>query len=171
MVNYRAARLDAVFSALADPTRRGILAALVGGGRPVTELARPFDMSLPGFMKHLDVLEDAGLVEREKEGRVVNCMLTAGPMREARDWLERYRLFWEARLDALERYLSRGIGPLPLKARGALPAPPHDRDVEPLTDKESKPWMQSRKSPRSRSSASSRPRRTRSGARSRNPRR
>ena len=72
MVKYSSGALDAVFSALADPTRRGILATLAGGERSVTELAVPYGMSLPGFMKHLRILEDAGLVLREKEGRVVN---------------------------------------------------------------------------------------------------
>jgi DNA-binding transcriptional ArsR family regulator len=140
MVNYNDGRLDAVFSALSDPTRRGILAALAGGGRPVTSLAQPFDMSLPGFMKHLRILEDAGLLEREKEGRVVNCMLAAGPMREAVEWLERYKAFWEERLDALARYL----------------------------EQENEPWPPSEKNRRSRSSASSKPPRKKSGARSRN---
>jgi DNA-binding transcriptional ArsR family regulator len=143
MVNYNDGRLDTVFSALSDPTRRGILAALAGGERPVTGLAEPYGMSLPGFMKHLRILEDAGLLEREKEGRVVNCTLSAGPMREAMEWLERYQAFWEERLDALARYL----------------------------EKEEQPWPQSRKNRPSRSSASSRPPRKRSGARSRSRKR
>jgi len=139
MVNYSDRRLDAVFAALADPTRRGIVAALAGGERSVTELAGPYGMSLPGFMKHLRILEDAGLLEREKAGRVVSCTLTAGPMEEAMNWLERYKAFWEERLDALARYL----------------------------EKEKQPWPQSPKNRRSPSSAGSRPHRKRSGARSR----
>ena len=82
MVKYNDAALDRVFAALADPTRRGILAALAAGSGPVSELAQPFGMSLPGFVKHLRVLEDAGLVAREKTGRVVTCELSAAPLRE-----------------------------------------------------------------------------------------
>jgi DNA-binding transcriptional ArsR family regulator len=100
-------QLDRIFGALADPTRRGILAALARGPQPVGELSRPFAMSLPGFMKHLDVLEQAGLLARSKEGRVVTCRLEPEPMREADAWLAHYRQFWEARLDALDRYLQQ----------------------------------------------------------------
>ena len=105
MVNYLDPRLDAVFSALADPTRRGILAALANGSRPVSSLAHPFELSLPGFMKHLHILENAGLDEREKQGRVVTCTLSAGPLRNAAEWIAFYQQFWEARLDALSRDL------------------------------------------------------------------
>jgi len=105
MVKYSEDSLDAVFAALADPTRRGVVKLLAGGSRPVTELSRPFRMSLPGFMKHLGILEEAGLIKREKEGRVVNCTLSAGPMKGASEWLTRYREFWERRLDALARFL------------------------------------------------------------------
>ncbi|OGA09603.1 MAG: transcriptional regulator [Betaproteobacteria bacterium RIFCSPHIGHO2_12_FULL_69_13] len=97
--------LDAVFAALADPTRRRVLASLSAGNLPVTELAGPHDMSLPGFMKHLRVLENAGLIGCSKEGRVVRCTLSAGPMREAAVWLARYEKFWTEKLDALGRYL------------------------------------------------------------------
>jgi DNA-binding transcriptional ArsR family regulator len=97
--------LDAVFAALADPTRRDVLASLGEGSLAVTELAAPHDMSLPGFMKHLRVLENAGLIECSKEGRVVRCSLEAAPMREAAVWLSRYEKFWTERLDALGRYL------------------------------------------------------------------
>jgi DNA-binding transcriptional ArsR family regulator len=99
--------LDKVFWALSDSTRRQVLGALEGGGATVTELAAPHGMSLPGFMKHLKVLEDAGLVVRNKEGRVVSCELAAQPMQEAAMWLSRYEKFWSARLDALGRYLYR----------------------------------------------------------------
>jgi DNA-binding transcriptional ArsR family regulator len=105
MVKYSDEPLDAVFAALADPTRRQVVKVLSSGSRPVTELARPFPMSLPGFMKHLQILEDAGLIEREKEGRVVSCTLSAAPMKKASGWLDDTREFWEKRLDALARFL------------------------------------------------------------------
>ncbi|MDP3759455.1 MAG: metalloregulator ArsR/SmtB family transcription factor [Ramlibacter sp.] len=97
--------LDQVFSALSDATRRDVLRQLGQGGATVTELAQPHGMSLPGFMKHLRVLEDAGLVTRFKEGRVVRCELAAKPMQEAAMWLAHYEKFWNERLDALGRYL------------------------------------------------------------------
>ncbi|WP_298932305.1 helix-turn-helix transcriptional regulator [uncultured Ramlibacter sp.] len=99
------ATLDKVFWALSDVTRRQVLQTLEQGGSTVTELAGPHGMSLPGFMKHLRVLEDAGLVTRSKEGRVVSCELAAQPMQEAAMWLSRYSKFWNDRLDALGRYL------------------------------------------------------------------
>jgi DNA-binding transcriptional ArsR family regulator len=105
MVKYSDEPLDAVFAALADPTRRQVVKLLASGSRPVTELARPFPMSLPGFTKHLQILEDAGLITREKAGRVVSCTLSAAPMKKASDWLAYYHEFWEKRLDALARFL------------------------------------------------------------------
>ena len=107
MVKYDDAVLDRVFGALADPTRRGVLEALGQGGegRTISELAAPYGMSLPGFMKHLAVLETAGLIARSKEGRVVRCELDAAPMQEAAMWMARYQRFWSERLDALGRYL------------------------------------------------------------------
>src|SRR6267142_2900110 len=105
MVKYSDDPLDTVFTALADPTRRQVVKVLASGSRPVTELARPFPMSLPGFMKHLQILEHAGLIKREKEGRVVSCTLSAEPMKKASDWLAYYHEFWEKRLDALARVL------------------------------------------------------------------
>lgn len=105
MVKYSDPELDAVFAALADATRRGILESLSGGDLAVTELAAPYAMSLPGFMKHLRVLEDAGLVSRSKEGRVVSCALQARPMKEASVWMARYEKFWTDKLDSLARYL------------------------------------------------------------------
>ena len=105
MVKYADEELDAVFAALADSTRRGILESLSRGDLAVSELAAPHRMSLPGFMKHLRVLEDAGLVSRTKEGRVVSCALEAGPMKEASVWMSRYEKFWTEKLDALARYL------------------------------------------------------------------
>lgn len=97
--------LDAVFAALSDPTRRAVLHTLEQGGRSVGELAEPHGMSLPGFMKHLRVLEDAGLVSRAKQGRVVNLLISPEPMQEAAVWLSRYQKFWSQRMDALGRYL------------------------------------------------------------------
>ncbi len=105
MVKYSDAQLDAVFAALADPARRGILETLSDGDLAVTELAAPHDMSLPGFMKHLRVLEDAGLVTRNKEGRVVSCALSAAPMKDASSWMSRYEKFWSEKLDSLARFL------------------------------------------------------------------
>jgi DNA-binding transcriptional ArsR family regulator len=105
MVKYSETELDAVFAALADSTRRDILESLSGGNLAVSELAAPHEMSLPGFMKHLRVLEDAGLVTRTKEGRVVSCTLSARPMKEASVWMGRYEKFWTEKLDSLARYL------------------------------------------------------------------
>src|SRR5437868_14090442 len=106
MVKYSDDALDTVFAALADKTRRGILETLSqGNDLAVSELARPHDMSLPGFMKHLRVLEDAGLIARSKEGRVVSCELSAAPMQAAAAWISRYEKFWTEKLDSLARYL------------------------------------------------------------------
>jgi DNA-binding transcriptional ArsR family regulator len=105
MVQNTHATLNRVFAALADPTRRHVLEALGGGSVAVSELAQPHGMSLPGFMKHLRVLEAAGLIARNKEGRVVSCELSAAPMREAAAWMQRYEKFWTEKLDSLERYL------------------------------------------------------------------
>jgi DNA-binding transcriptional ArsR family regulator len=107
MVNYSQGRLDAVFGALADPTRRAVLAALRRGERSVSELAQPFEMSLPGFIKHVSILADAGLIERRKNGRVVSCQLKDGAMKSALDWLERHEEFWNARLDRLSAFLEQ----------------------------------------------------------------
>jgi DNA-binding transcriptional ArsR family regulator len=106
MVYYRKPDLDRTFAALADPTRRALLARLSEKeDLSVSELAKPFAMSLPAVMKHLDVLSDAGLVGREKNGRIVSCRLRAEPMREANDWLNRYQKFWTERLDRLAAFL------------------------------------------------------------------
>jgi DNA-binding transcriptional ArsR family regulator len=116
--------LDAVFAALADGTRRAVLQALDEGPRSISELAAPHGMSLTGFMKHLRVLEEAGLIVREKEGRVVSCTLSPTPMREAAIWLSRYEKFWTERLDALARYLyhEEEVHPWPSKQKTALPS-------------------------------------------------
>jgi DNA-binding transcriptional ArsR family regulator len=98
--------LDHTFAALADPTRRAMLARLAEGETSVTELARPFEISLPAVSKHLRVLERAGLVARRKQGRVHRCRLVAGPMQDAAAWMGHYRSFWEERFEALDRYLA-----------------------------------------------------------------
>ena len=107
MVKYRSDHLSDVFSALADPTRRAILARLALGETTVGDLAEPFEMSLPAVSKHLGVLEAAGLIERERHGRLRRCQLNAGPMKDAADWIARYRAFWEGRFDALAEYLDQ----------------------------------------------------------------
>jgi DNA-binding transcriptional ArsR family regulator len=102
MVKYQTSDMDRTFSALADPTRRYVLARLKDEpGLSVSELARPFSLKLPGMMKHLDVLSDAGLVTRTKIGRTVSVHLSAGPMQEAMAWLQRYERFWTVSLDRL----------------------------------------------------------------------
>ena len=106
MVKYRDSELDSIFHALADTTRRGILARLAHGNAVVTELAEPFDMSLPAISKHLGVLEKAGLIQRHKDGRIRRCELNAGPLESAAEWIKFYRQFWEARFDSLENYLN-----------------------------------------------------------------
>jgi DNA-binding transcriptional ArsR family regulator len=98
-------RLSATFAALADPTRRAILARLASGKTSVTELAEPFEMSLPAISKHLKVLEHAGLIARSREGQWRPCRLEAGPLKGAAEFLERYRRFWEESFDRLDDYL------------------------------------------------------------------
>ena len=98
--------LSATFSALADPTRRAILARLVDGEAPVTELAAPFEMSMPAVSKHLKVLERAGLIERSRHAQWRPCRLAPEPLKEVADWVERYRQLWEERLGRLDDYLS-----------------------------------------------------------------
>jgi DNA-binding transcriptional ArsR family regulator len=106
MVYYPANPLDRTFAALADPTRRALLAHLESRDCvTVSELARPFAMSLPAVMKHLDVLSDAGLIARSKVGRAVTCRLTAGPMEDAMQWLNRYQRFWTEQLDRLAAFV------------------------------------------------------------------
>jgi DNA-binding transcriptional ArsR family regulator len=107
MVNYQTATLDRTFAALADPTRRALLARLDDEeqGLTVSELARPFPVSLPAIMKHLDVLSDAGLIERSKSGRSVTCQLKAAPMEQAMNWLAHYQRYWTEQLDRLAAFL------------------------------------------------------------------
>jgi DNA-binding transcriptional ArsR family regulator len=104
MVTSSAARLDRIFAALADPTRRAILDRLRQGETTVGELARPFAMSRPAISKHLDVLEEAGLVMRVPEGRVNWCVLDGEALVEAMAWMERYRRHWAEQLSSLARY-------------------------------------------------------------------
>ncbi len=100
-------RLSATFSALADPTRRAILARLVLGETSVSDLAKPFDMSLPAVSKHLKVLERAGLIARGREAQWRPCRIEPGALRGVDDWLERYRKLWEERFDRLDDYLRK----------------------------------------------------------------
>ena len=97
--------LSATFAALADPTRRAILARLASGECSVTELAEPFEMSMPAVSKHLRVLERAGLIARGREAQWRPCRIEPGPLKDVADWTERYRHIWEQRFDRLESYL------------------------------------------------------------------
>jgi DNA-binding transcriptional ArsR family regulator len=103
VTNFR--RLDSVYAALADHTRRAILARLAVGESTVGALAKPFAISRPAISKHLRVLEGAGLVRRTRDGRVSRCRLDPKPLKDAADWVERYRAHWEERLDRLDDYL------------------------------------------------------------------
>jgi DNA-binding transcriptional ArsR family regulator len=98
-------QLSTTFAALSDPTRRAILARLLSGEHSVTELAQPFDMSMPAISKHLRVLERAGLIARRKDAQWRRCRIDAGPLKEVANWTERYRHIWEERLDRLDQYL------------------------------------------------------------------
>jgi DNA-binding transcriptional ArsR family regulator len=107
MVEYHQDALNRVFSAVADPTRRAILQVLAQGSATISEIARPFPVSLNAVSKHVMVLERAGLVHRKIQGRVHLCSLEPRPLREATEWLDYYRQFWEVRLDAFARYVAR----------------------------------------------------------------
>ena len=113
MVNYCDNHLDRVFKALADPTRRAIVERLTRGQALVTDLAAPFDMSLPAISKHLNVLESAGLLVREKHGRERHCSLDPAPLQQASSWIELYRHFWGQRLDKLADLLESRARPEP----------------------------------------------------------
>ena len=113
MVKYNDEQLDQIFRALADPTRRAIMQRLIQGDALVTDLARPFDMSLPAITKHLNVLESAGLLIREKRGRERHCSLNAEPLQQASGWIEVYRQFWEQRLDKLAQLFEARDKPKP----------------------------------------------------------
>jgi DNA-binding transcriptional ArsR family regulator len=106
MVKYSDADLDKIFSALSDPTRRGILERLSSGRASVTQLVEPLEISFPAVSRHLNVLKEAGLIETKKDGRVHWVHLRSGPLKDAVAWLDRYEKFWNARLDALDRTVS-----------------------------------------------------------------
>jgi len=109
--------LTQTFSALADPTRRAILARLATGAATVGELAEPFDMSLPAVSRHLKVLTEAGLIERSTEAQWRRCTLRGEGMREAADWIEFYRRFWEQQFDKLDEFLKRTAPAKPTKGK------------------------------------------------------
>ena len=120
MVNSRTQQLDETFFALSDPTRRAMLARLAGGDTTVAELAEPFKVSPPAISKHLRVLERAGLLEQQREGRVRRCHLRAEPLREAAEWVATYRQFWDGSLDRLKQFLEQvqpGEGPKKRKGK------------------------------------------------------
>ena len=107
MVKYNSNSLDLTFAALSDPTRRAILERLSEGDSTVLEIAKPFSMSLPAISKHLKVLEKAGLLKRQVDGRIHRCRLDSEPMKDASAWIEKYRKFWEQQFDALSEYLEK----------------------------------------------------------------
>jgi DNA-binding transcriptional ArsR family regulator len=100
-------QLSVIFAALADPTRRAILARLADGDATVTELAEPFSISLPAISRHLKVLQHAGLISRSRSGQWLSSTLEAAPLKEATEWMERYRQFWDASFDRLDAHLRR----------------------------------------------------------------
>lgn len=106
MVKYLTSSIDKTLSALSDPTRRAIVERLATGNHSVLQIAKPFNMSLPAVSKHLKILENAGLVNREVNGRVHTLSLVAEPMKNAIDWLNKYRVFWEGQLDSLTHFLN-----------------------------------------------------------------
>ena len=111
MVNRQSEALDLAFAALADPSRRAIVARLADSELTVGEIARPLPMSLPAVSKHLGILERAGLIARRREGRVHHLRLLPGGLSPAEDWIARHRAFWESRFDALEKYLRETPAP------------------------------------------------------------
>ena len=132
--------LSHTFSALADPTRRAILARLSLGELSVTELAEPFEMSMPAVSKHLKVLERAGLIARSREAQWRRCRLDAAPLREVCDWLEGYRSFWEQSLDRLDAYLTQ------IQAQRKAEPQMAQRKAEPqMAQRKAKPQMTQRK--------------------------
>ena len=163
MVYYNSARLDRVFQGLADPTRRAILTRLAEGDKTISELASRFDMSLPAVSKHVRVLERAGLARIEREGRSRRTILVGAPLREARDWIERYRRFWEFQFDRLEAFLDESD---PSGAGG-------EARTSTTTEVEGTAWPRRRgpKGKRSKSGARSRRPRSASSTRGRAPKR
>jgi len=141
MVNYQSSALDRTFAALADPTRRALLARLEQEKEEsltISELAKPFPVSLPAIMKHLDVLSDAGLIQRTKTGRSVACRLTPGPMEQAMEWLARYERYWTEELDRLAAFLEKDRWT-------ASPASPSSAASTPRRKKSTKPGRSPRK--------------------------
>jgi DNA-binding transcriptional ArsR family regulator len=133
MVNYQIPTLDRTFAALADPTRRALLARLdKDQSLTVSELAQPFPVSLPAIMKHLDVLNEAGLIVRNKSGRSVTCRLTPAPMEQAMNWLAHYQKYWTEQLDRLAAFLEDDQWQL-------TPASPSSVDSKPRRKRSSRP--------------------------------
>jgi DNA-binding transcriptional ArsR family regulator len=126
MVDKDSGRLDAVFQALADPTRRAMLRDLATHPRTVSELAAPFDISLAGASKHIQVLERAGLIQREIQGRVHTCRIDARPLHAGAEWIRHYERFWNQKLDALEALL-RAEDAVKAKARSTAKPQPKSR--------------------------------------------
>ena len=137
MVKY-SATLDSTFGALADPTRRAILASLMLGEASMSDLAGPHRMSLPAVMKHVRVLQKAGLVSQKKIGRTRFCQLAPAPLKQAEDWIAQYRRFWEGAFDSLERFLSQD--------------PPPEKEIEKEKQKEKQSWPHRNRSRNTRSS-------------------
>jgi DNA-binding transcriptional ArsR family regulator len=147
MVKYQSASLDRTFAALADPTRRALLAQLDARDNvSVSELARPFPVSLPAIMKHLDVLSDAGLITRTKTGRTVSCRLAAAPMQEAVGWLNHYQRFWTERLDRLAAFLEEEKSCPSPPASSSNPASPSSDGSKPRPKPSTLPGRTPRKS-------------------------
>jgi len=161
MVNYHPRHLDGIFAALSDPTRRAVLARLREAPElSVTTLAAPFAMSLPAVLKHLDVLEGAGLILRRKSGRTVSCRINAAPLQDAQHWLAHYERFWSSRLDALALYLAEEEAPAAkatMPDTASNPTPNAEPTPCPPTPHPPSPRTQNPASP---SRASSRPRRS-----------
>jgi DNA-binding transcriptional ArsR family regulator len=137
MVKY-SATLDSTFGALADPTRRAILVSLMLGEASMSDLAGPHRMSLPAVMKHVRVLQQAGLVSQKKIGRTRFCQLAPAPLKQAEDWIAQYRRFWEGAFDSLERFLSQD--------------PPPEKEIEKEKLKEKQSWPHRNRSRKTRSS-------------------
>ena len=123
MVNSKSAALDLAFSALADASRRAIVARLADAELTVGEIARPLPMSLPAVSKHLGILERAGLITRRREGRTHHLRLVPGGLSPAEDWIARHRKFWESRFDALEKYLRETPGGEEKRSHSTTPPP------------------------------------------------
>src|ERR1700740_1361152 len=147
MVKYQDAALDRTFAALSDPTRRALLARLVEKESiSLSELAQPFEIALHAIIRHLDVLSDAGLIAREKTGRTVACRLTAAPMEQAMDWLNRYARFWSENFDRLAAFVEDNPWPnQPLPETPPSPPPSPSRAAPAPGRKKSTPRGRSRK--------------------------